>query len=45
MAYTDFERMVVEELKSKGNTVRVFQDGNYVVAHTDYNFFDPQGWF
>ena len=24
------------------NTVRVFQDGNYVVAHTDYNFFGPK---
>ena len=87
MAHTDFERMVVEELKSietgatepiayinanhytqhnlgvadglagfgaalgalkdfpeaaKVNTVRVFQDGNYVVAHTDYNFFGPK---
>ena len=87
MAHTDFERMVVEELKSietgatepiayinanhytqhnlgvadglagfgaalgalkdfpeaaKVNTVRVFQDGNYVVAHTDYNFFSPK---
>jgi Uncharacterized protein conserved in bacteria len=87
MAHTDFERMMVEELKSietgatepiayinanrytqhnqgvadglagfgaalaalknfpeaaKVNTVRVFQDGNYVVAHTDYNFFGPK---
>ena len=87
MAHTDFERMVIEELKSietgatepiayinanhytqhnlgvadglagfvaalgtlkdfpeaaKVNTVRVFQDGNYVVAHTDYNFFGPK---
>ena len=87
MAHTDFERMVVEELKSietgatepiayinanhytqhnlgvadglagfgaalsalkdfpeaaKVNTVRVFQDDNYVVAHTDYNFFGPK---
>jgi predicted SnoaL-like aldol condensation-catalyzing enzyme len=24
------------------NTVRVFQDGNYVFAHTDYNFFGPK---
>lgn len=24
------------------NTVRVFQDGDYVVAHTDYNFFGPK---
>jgi predicted SnoaL-like aldol condensation-catalyzing enzyme len=23
------------------NTVRVFQDGNFVFAHTDYNFFGP----
>ena len=87
MAHTDFERMVVEELKSietgapepiayinanhytqhnlgvadglagfgaarsalkdfpeaaQVNTVRVFQDGDYVVAHTDYNFFGPK---
>lgn len=24
------------------NTVRVIQDGNYVIAHTDYNFFGPK---
>jgi predicted SnoaL-like aldol condensation-catalyzing enzyme len=24
------------------NTVRVFQDGEYVFAHTDYNFFGPK---
>lgn len=24
------------------NTVRVFADGDYVVAHTDYNFFGPK---
>jgi predicted SnoaL-like aldol condensation-catalyzing enzyme len=24
------------------NTVRTFQDGNYVVTHTDYNFFGPK---
>ena len=24
------------------NTVRVFQDGNFVFAHTDYNFFGPK---
>ena len=27
------------------NTVRVFQDGNYVFAHTDYNFFGPKTGF
>lgn len=27
---------------AKVNTVRVFQDGDYVVAHTDYNFFGPK---
>ena len=27
---------------AKVNTVRVFQDGNFVVAHTDYNFFGPK---
>jgi predicted SnoaL-like aldol condensation-catalyzing enzyme len=26
----------------KANTVRVFQDGDYVFAHTDYNFFGPK---
>ena len=26
----------------KVNTVRVFQDGNYVFAHTDYNFYGPK---
>lgn len=25
--------------KARVNTVRVFADGDYVVAHTDYNFF------
>lgn len=24
------------------NTVRVFEDGEYVIAHTDYNFFGPK---
>ena len=28
--------------KAKVNTVRVFDDGDYVVAHTDYNFFGPK---
>ena len=27
------------------NTVRIFQDGNYVFAHTDYNFFGPKTGF
>jgi len=27
---------------AKVNTVRVFQDGNYIFAHTDYNFFGPK---
>jgi len=27
---------------AKVNTVRVFQDGNYVFAQTDYNFFGPK---
>jgi predicted SnoaL-like aldol condensation-catalyzing enzyme len=26
---------------AKVNTVRVFQDGDVVFAHTDYNFFGP----
>lgn len=27
---------------AKVNTVRILQDGDYVVAHTDYNFFGPK---
>jgi predicted SnoaL-like aldol condensation-catalyzing enzyme len=27
---------------AKINTIRVFQDGNFVFAHTDYNFFGPK---
>lgn len=27
---------------AKVNTVRVFEEGNYVFAHTDYNFFGPK---
>jgi len=27
---------------AKVNTVRVFQDGDFVYAHTDYNFFGPK---
>lgn len=27
---------------AKVNTVRIFEDGNYVFAHTDYNFFGPK---
>ena len=27
---------------AKVNTVRVFQDGDFVFAHTDYNFFGPK---
>ncbi len=30
---------------AKVNTVRVFQDGNYVVTHTDYDFFGPKVGF
>lgn len=30
------------EGSAKVNTVRVFGDGDYVVAHTDYNFFGPK---
>lgn len=30
---------------AKVETVRVFQDGDYVVAHTDYNFFGPKVGF
>jgi predicted SnoaL-like aldol condensation-catalyzing enzyme len=29
-------------LTPKANTVRVFADGDYVVAHTEYNFFGPK---
>lgn len=27
---------------AKVNTIRVFEDGDYVIAHTDYNFFGPK---
>ncbi|MCY6369948.1 hypothetical protein [Clostridium ganghwense] len=30
---------------AKVNTVRSFEDGNYVVAHTEYNFFGPKAGF
>lgn len=30
------------EGSAKVNTVRVFEDGNYVIAHTEYNFFGPK---
>jgi len=30
---------------AKVNTVRAFQDGNYVFAHTEYNFFGPKAGF
>jgi predicted SnoaL-like aldol condensation-catalyzing enzyme len=30
---------------AKVNTVRVFQDANFVFAHTDYNFFGPKVGF
>jgi predicted SnoaL-like aldol condensation-catalyzing enzyme len=30
---------------AKVNTIRVFEDGNYVFAHTDYNFFGPKTGF
>jgi len=30
---------------AKVNTVRVFQDGNFVFAHTEYNFFGPKVGF
>lgn len=30
---------------AKVNTVRVFQDGNFVFTHTDYNFFGPKVGF
>jgi predicted SnoaL-like aldol condensation-catalyzing enzyme len=33
------------EGSAKVNTVRVFQDGDYVFAHTDYDFFGPKVGF
>ncbi len=30
------------EGSTRVNTIRVWEDGNYVVAHTDYNFFGPK---
>jgi predicted SnoaL-like aldol condensation-catalyzing enzyme len=33
------------EGSAKVNTIRVLEDGNYVIAHTDYNFFGPKVGF
>ena len=30
------------EGSAKANTVRAFEDGDFVIAHTDYNFFGPK---
>lgn len=30
---------------AKANVVRAFQDGNYTVTHTEYNFFGPKAGF
>ena len=30
---------------AKVNTVRAFQDGNFVFTHTEYKHRRPQGWF
>jgi predicted SnoaL-like aldol condensation-catalyzing enzyme len=30
---------------AKANTARVFEDGNFVFAHTEYNFFGPKVGF
>lgn len=32
----------IPEGSAKVNTIRVFKDGEYVIAHTDYNFFGPK---
>ena len=31
--------------KARVNTVRAFEDGDYVVLHTDYNFYGPKAGF
>jgi len=36
---------VLPEGTTKVNTVRVFQDGDFVFAHTDYDFFGPKVGF
>lgn len=33
------------EGSAKVNTVRAFEDGDYVVSHTEYNFFGPKAGF
>jgi len=40
-------RALLESLKgsAKVNTVRVYQDGNFVFAHTEYEFFGPKVGF
>lgn len=30
------------EGSARANTIRVWEDGDYVIAHTDYNFFGPK---
>lgn len=42
--HAGFEAVMAQlpEGSAKVNTVRVFQDGDYVWAHTDYDFFGPQ---
>jgi len=39
-----FGELLAQLPKGSGrvNTVRVFQDGDFVLAHTDYNFFGPK---
>ncbi len=32
----------IPEGTAKVNTMRIFEDGDYVIAHTDYNFFGPK---
>ncbi len=36
---------VLPQGSARVNTVRVFEDGDHVVAHTDYNFFGPKVGF
>ena len=33
------------ENSAKVNTVRILEDGDYVIAHTEYNFFGPKAGF
>ena len=36
------KKALLPEGSARTNTIRVFEDGNYVFSHTDYDFFGPK---